>query len=80
MSDGSTVEANTDQNEDIHDDSDVSFIDVVTETFKEHFDERGNITVSTTGLTSSAEGEDIWAYNDNGNLWSQSGNLPVTHL
>ncbi|KAJ3966366.1 hypothetical protein EV361DRAFT_575251 [Lentinula raphanica] len=72
ISDESAVEADTDFHGDIQDDVDVAFSDVVADTFKE------NSPRTETGLVSSAEEEDIWAYDDNGNLWSKTGFLPET--
>ncbi|KAE9389251.1 hypothetical protein BT96DRAFT_947016 [Gymnopus androsaceus JB14] len=76
IDDGTAIESNPDFNSDIHDDRDVPFSEVVAETFQERPADGNGVLSTEDGLVSGAEGENLWAYNDNGNLWTGEGNLP----
>jgi hypothetical protein len=78
LEDELAIEGDTDRNVDFLDDTNVSYEEVVAEMFGEHAGEQRNVAPSSDGLTSTAEGKDLWAYDPDGNLWLETGELPVT--
>ncbi|KAF5382378.1 hypothetical protein D9757_009804 [Collybiopsis confluens] len=70
LADESAIEADTDRHVDFDDDTDIPFEDVVNATFS-------GSAESEDGLTSAEVGEDMWAYNNSGEMWSTTGSLPI---
>ncbi|KAK7016186.1 hypothetical protein VNI00_018970 [Paramarasmius palmivorus] len=71
---GKPTEAELDLN--VEDDVDVSISDVIAATYREGVKTDG-VAQGELGLVNNTDDENVWAYNDGGVLWVESGSLPT---